>query len=256
MRMPAVFVSHGAPTLATDQDATHEFLLGLGASLGTPKAILCVSAHWEARTPTATLAESTLATIHDFYGFPRELYELRYPAPGAPVVAKRALELLKNDGWDVASDKTRGLDHGAWVPLLLMYPKAQIPVTQLSVQTHLGAAAHLRMGRALAPLRDEGVLILGSGGAVHNLSLIGMSQIPVWAKRFDDWLYEQILSGEQDELVDYRKRNPDALIAHPTEEHFLPLFAAMGAGGSINATCLHRGFTYGSVGMAAYSFDD
>jgi 4,5-DOPA dioxygenase extradiol len=253
MQLPAIFVSHGAPTLAIDRDPTHEFLRGLGPSLGTPKAILCVSAHWEARVPTVSLSPGP-PTIHDFYGFPRELYDLRYPAPGAPEVANRTLELLKSDGWETAADSKRGLDHGAWVPLLLMYPEAQIPVTQLSVQTHLGAAAHLKMGRALAPLRKEGVLLLGSGGAVHNLALFGMDQTPAWAAGFDEWLNEKILSGAEDELAHYRTRNPDALTAHPTEEHFLPLFVAMGAGGLAGVSRLHHGFTYGSIGMAAYSF--
>lgn len=253
MHQPAIFVSHGAPTLAIDRDPTHEFLRGLGPSLQTPTAILCISAHWEARLPTVTLTEKP-STIHDFYGFPRELYDLRYPAPGAPDLANRTLELLKNDGWETAADSKRGLDHGAWVPLLLMYPEAKIPVAQLSVQTHLGAAAQLKIGRALAPLREEGVLILGSGGAVHNLSLFGMDQTPAWAARFDEWLNEKILSGAEDDLVNYRTRNPDAVTAHPTEEHFLPLFVAIGAAGLDGASRLHDGFTYGSIGMAAYSF--
>lgn len=253
MMLPAIFVSHGAPTLAIDRDPTHEFLLQLGSLLQTPKAILCISAHWEAQVPTVNLTE-TPSTIHDFYGFPRELYQLRYPAPGAPEIAHRTMELLKHDGWDVAADSKRGLDHGAWVPLMLMYPQAQIPVVQLSVQTHLGAAAHLKMGRALAPLREQGVLVLGSGGAVHNLSQFGMGQTPAWAADFDEWLHERILSGEEDELIHYRTRNPDAVTAHPTEEHFLPLFVAMGAGGLPGASRLHHGFTYGSIGMAAYSF--
>ena len=169
MTFPAVFVSHGAPTLALDSDeATYHFLRGIGATLGRPRAIVCISAHWEARVPTVTSA-ATPATIHDFYGFPAPLYALRYNAPGDPELAQRVLSMLPTVHGERAIDPVRGLDHGAWVPLSLMYPAADIPVLQVSVQTALGAEHQLEVGRALAPLREEGILILGSGGATHDL---------------------------------------------------------------------------------------
>lgn len=248
-RLPSVFVSHGAPTLPMEDIPARRFLEGLGKALGRPEAILCVSAHWETRAPAASLATQP-ETIYDFYGFPDALYQLRYPAPGAPGLAKRAAELLRG----AELDEDRGLDHGAWVPLLLMYPEADIPVTQLSVLSMAGPAASLELGRALAPLRDEGVLILASGGAVHNLKEWRANQhrTPDWAGEFDDWLAAQVETGEIESLLDYRQQGPHGARAHPTEEHFLPLFVAMGAGGAGRA--LHRSFAPGGLSMAAFAF--
>ncbi len=167
--LPSVFVSHGAPSLPFEEVPARRFLEDLGRELGRPEAVLCVSAHWESRRPALSLAEAP-ETIHDFFGFPQALYEISYTAPGAPDVARRAAALLEQAGSKPALIGERGLDHGAWVPLMLMYPEAKTPVTQLTVQTRDGPAAHLAVGRALAPLRAEGVLILASGGAVHNLA--------------------------------------------------------------------------------------
>ena len=255
MTLPSVFVSHGAPTLPLEDTPATAFLRGLGEELGRPVAILCVSAHWEAGKPSLSLA-GRRATIHDFYGFPQPLYELRYPAPGAPELARRAADLLGAAGEGVVLDESRGLDHGAWVPLLLMYPEADIPVTQLSVQTAEGPAAHVALGQALAPLRAEGVLILGSGGAVHNLRewRAGDATVPAWAQAFDDWLAEGVEAGATDDLVAYLDRAPEGRRAHPSEEHFLPLFAALGAGGGKGRT-LHRSFANGGLSMAAYAFE-
>ena len=254
---PAVFVSHGAPTLAVEQNDTVEFLKRLGGELGRPESILCVSAHWNMEAPAVSAAERP-ETIHDFGGFSDELYSMRYPAPGAPSLAGRVRELLGEAGLACTVSPTRGLDHGAWVPLRLIYPAADVPVTQLSVQPSLGAEHHFRMGRALAPLREEGVLILATGSATHNLSRIGSGEVPpAWALEFDDWLFRKISVGEREELLDYRRLAPHAAVAHPTDEHLLPLFVAMGAGsGDHEARCrsLHRGWTWGSLSMAAYGF--
>lgn len=253
---PGVFVSHGAPTLAIERGGAVEFLRGLGGELGRPRAVLCVSAHWETGVPSLSAAERP-ETIHDFGGFPAELYRMRYDAPGAPRLAARACELLKGAGLDCRLVSDRGLDHGAWVPLSLVYPEADIPVTQLSVQPHAGAAAHVRVGRALAPLRREGVLVLASGGAVHNLSTFRRAAgTPDWAASFDEWLHAKLLAGEFGDVVNYRALSADARAAHPTEEHLLPLFVALGAGGEgARARALHRSFTHGSFSMAAYAFE-
>lgn len=252
---PSVFVSHGAPTLATDQNPAHEFLRSLGKSLGKPRAVLVVSAHWETSIPTASAATKP-ETIHDFGGFPEELYRLRYPAPGAPELAALTLRVLRDAGLKCTESLDRGLDHGAWIPLMLMYPDADIPVAQLSVQPQNGPVTHVEIGRALEPLRHDGVLILGSGGAVHNLSSVGGVDVPDWATNFDEWLYKKITSAAYAEVVNYRSKHADSVKAHPTEEHLLPLFVALGAGGKGTlAHCLHRSFSYGTLSMAAYSFE-
>lgn len=259
-RFPSVFVSHGAPTLALDEDEMAAFLRRLGAELGRPRAVLCVSAHWETDAPPLGAAERP-ETIHDFGGFGADLRRVRYDAPGAPCVAARAAELLRGAGLGARLSPSRGLDHGAWVPLSLMYPERDVPVTQLSVQPRAGAAVHFRVGRALAPLRGEGVLVLGSGGAVHNLSgLRGGGPTPAWAAEFDAWLERKIEAGSLEELLGYESLAPHARLAHPTAEHLLPLFVALGAGvgggegARARGRSLHRGWTHGSLSMNAYLF--
>ena len=254
--LPSVFVSHGAPSLPFEEVPARRFLEDLGRELGRPEAVLCISAHWESRRPALSLAEAP-ETIHDFYGFPQALYEISYTAPGAPDLARRAVPLLEQAGLQPALVGERGLDHGAWVPLMLMYPEAKTPVTQLTVQSRNGPAAHLEMGRALAPLRAEGVLILASGGAVHNLAewRDGDPGVPDWAQAFDDWLAETIEAGALEELVEYRSAAPQGERAHPTEEHFLPLFVALGAGAAAGGgRVLHRSFGPGGLSMAAFAF--
>lgn len=258
-RQPAVFVSHGAPTLALETGTTRGFLADLGAELPAPRAILVLSAHWESAVPAVSMAERP-ETIHDFYGFPRALYEMRYPAPGAPQLAQQVRELLGNAGLaaDVVPD--RGLDHGAWVPLMLMYPQADIPVTQLALQTALGPAHHLRLGEALRPLRDDGVLILASGSVTHNLREFGRHDYagppPDWVSGFNDWLAQGLVAADRESLLDYRSRAPHAARNHPTEEHLLPLFAALGAATpDVAPRRIHAGYTYGVIGMDAWRFD-
>ena len=254
--VPAIFVSHGSPTLPFDDVPARNFLRGLGDKLGTPKAVLVSSAHWDTATP-ALNAVARNGTIHDFYGFPKPLYELRYDAPGSPALAARAVSLLAAAGLNADIDVERGLDHGAWVPLMLMYPGADIPVLQLSVQSHGGAAHHIALGRALAPLREEGVLILGSGGFVHNLRMIDWNggPEPEWSRAFAAWTHEKLLARDEAALADYRRRAPMAAQAHPTEEHFMPLFVTYGAGGE-TVERLHTSVTFGSLRMDAYGFGD
>lgn len=254
--LPAIFLSHGAPTLVMEDIPARQFMAGLGASLPRPNAILCISAHWETPEPAVSGAVRP-ETIHDFYGFPDALYRLTYPAPGAPELARRVKDLIP----EAAIDPGQGLDHGAWNPLMLLYPAADIPVTQLSVQVAGGPDWHLELGRRLAPLAGEGVLILASGGAVHNLRQFQIdSRNPAdWAVAFDDWLAERIIAGDVEALLDYRRLKPEGRMAHPREEHFLPLFVALGAsvaGASKGkGRPLHRSFAHGSISMAAFAWD-
>lgn len=254
--LPVVFVSHGSPMLVFEEIPARDFMAGLALTLPRPKSILCISAHWTTAAPTASGARQP-ETIHDFYGFPDELYGLHYPAPGAPELADRVHEVLAAAGMACAIDPAYGLDHGAWNPLMLIYPEADIPVTQLSIQPQLGPAHHLTLGRALAPLRGEGVLILATGGVVHNLRQfhVDRERPADWALSFDAWVAERIAAGDSEALVRYRQTRPDGAKAHPTDEHFMPLFVAMGAGGG-KGRALHRSFAHGSLSMAAYGWDD
>ncbi len=248
---PSVFVSHGAPTLTLENSRGRDFLATLGTRLGRPSAILAVSAHWTTRRPAVSGAVRP-ETVHDFYGFPEELYRLRYPAPGAPALADRVAGLT-----GAVIDPSQGLDHGAWVPLLLMYPEADIPVAQFAVQPGQSAADHIALGRQLADLRREGVLILGSGGAVHNLRefVSGGSGTARWATGFADWLDAALTAGDADAVANWLTACPDARRAHPSDEHFLPLPVALGAAGDgFRAERLHAGFEHGSLGMQAYAF--
>jgi len=256
-RLPAYFISHGAPVLALDtSDPTHHFLRQLGKSLGKPGAVLVVSAHWEADAPRISAAAQP-ETIHDFYGFPEPLYRLTYSCAGAPELASRVAGLLGDADLENHVDLQRGLDHGAWIPLMLMYPDADVPVTQLSVQTALGADHHYALGRALRSLRDEGVLILGSGGFTHNLSEVNLrsksEELPDWAAQFRLWAVDAIEQGRHEDLLQYRTRAPHAVRNHPSEEHFLPLFVAAGAAES--GRRVHADVAYRSLAMDAFRFD-
>ena len=253
--LPALFVSHGAPTLPFDDVPARDFLRGLANLFARPKAILCVSAHWDTSAPQLN-AVAVNTTTHDFHGFPEQLYRVRYDAPGESRLAQGVAALLHAAGLNATLDPERGLDHGAWVPLMLMYPGADIPVLQLSVQSAATPAHHIALGRALGSLRAEGVLIIGSGGFVHNLRQLdwhgsGAAE-PAWSAGFAEWLHNALIDGREDDLANYRRLAPEAARAHPTEEHLMPLFVACGAGGK--ATRLHRSTTFGSLRMDAYSF--
>jgi len=237
MKLPTLFLSHGSPMQAIEPGVAGHSWQALGARLPRPSAIVIASAHWETDLPMVT-GNPKPGTIHDFGGFPRALYDIRYPAPGAPQVAARASALLKEAGITAGIDGCRGFDHGAWVPLRWMYPDASIPVVQLAVQPGRGPAHHLALGRALAPLRDENVLIIGSGHTTHNLRdfMVDRSSNATgapapYAVAFARWVGEHLAAHDDDALVAYRELAPDAVRAHPTDEHFLPLFIAYGAGG-------------------------
>lgn len=261
---PSLFISHGAPTLLIEDSPTRTFLGGLGRAPGRPKAILCVSAHWETERPALTAATRP-ETIYDFHGFPKALYEHVYAAPGDPDFARIVRGLLDAAGFPADLDGERGLDHGAWVPLSLMYPRADIPVVQLSVQPALGPEHHLALGRALRPLRGQDVLVLGSGSLTHNLRDVMMrlrggseadwNAVVPWARAFEAWIDRTLVAGDLEAVADYRARAPEAVTAHPTDEHLLPLHVAAGAGGG-PGIALHRAFSYGSLSMAAYAFPE
>jgi 4,5-DOPA dioxygenase extradiol len=251
--LPSLFVSHGAPNLVVSDTAARAFLQDLGRELPRPEAILVVSAHWESERPkVGTAAEPE--TIHDFRGFDEA--RLRYPAPGAPDLARRAATLLGEAGVGASEDPARGLDHGAWVPLMLLYPAADVPVTQVSVQPALGPEHHLRIGQALRSLRDDRILVMGSGALTHNLAEArgyGMHDpAPHWVVEFGRWMHAAVEAGRTEDLLDYRTRARYGARNHPTEEHLLPLFAAMGAGGP--GRRLHTSETYGVLMMDVYAF--
>ena len=259
-RLPTLFISHGSPMLAIQESPAHRFLLDLGKTLPKPKAILMASAHWESMGGPAVSLASNPETIHDFGGFPRALFEIQYPAPGAPETASRAAALLEQEGVAVKTSAMRGLDHGAWVPLRLMYPDADIPVAQISVVRGAAPADHLRIGRALSRLRDEGVLVIGSGSLTHNLyEFRGQdidAPVPAWVSEFDLWMKERLERNDSQGLLNYREEAPFAVRNHPTEEHLLPLFVAMGAAGETAVVKrLHDSYEYGVLAMDIYAFE-
>jgi 4,5-DOPA dioxygenase extradiol len=256
--LPSLFLSHGSPMILIEDGPARQFLTELGRSLPHPEAILVASAHWEEPTPRLAAARRP-ATIHDFGGFPPELYRISYRAAGAPAMAERALALLRRAGLPAAIDEARGLDHGVWVPLSLMYPDASCPVVALSLLAGQGPLAHLRLGEAVAPLREQGVLIVGSGSLTHSLDDIqrGAPDSPAadWVASFQDWMFDAISRGDREALLEYRRLAPAAARNHPTEEHLMPLFVALGAAGpEANAARLHASVTYGALAMDTYAF--
>jgi 4,5-DOPA dioxygenase extradiol len=256
--IPSLFVSHGSPMLALTDTPARQFLVGLGSSLRRPQAIIVVSAHWETPTPMVN-AVARNTTIHDFHGFPPELYTLDYAPPGDPTLAARIASMLTGAGLTVTIDRQRGLDHGAWVPLLIAYPDAAIPVLQISVQPHAGPAHHYAVGQALAPLRADDVLIIGSGSFTHDLrrfrgQAVDAPESPD-VTAFAAWMDQAIHAHDLPALLAYRTRAPFARDQHPTEEHLLPLYTALGAGGG-TATRLHRSAEHSILRMDAYAFGD
>lgn len=256
-KQPSLFLPHGAPDLLLTEHPAKRFLAELGGRVGRPAAILVVSAHWESPRLTLTSAEAP-ETVHDFYGFPADLYAYRYPAKTDAAVCRRTIELLADLGHAVDADPARGFDHGAWVPLLLAFPAADIPVVQLSLLKGGTARQHFEIGQALAPLRDEGVLIVGSGSVTHNLRALGPEGAPPpdWATGFDDFVSLRVERGDWEALMRFPDAPASARQAHPTPEHFLPFFVAAGAGAADHGTLLHRSFSHGSISMAAFSFGE
>lgn len=256
--LPALFVSHGAPTTAIEDIPARHFLEGLGAMIDRPKAILAVSSHWSS-ADAAIGSAANPSTLHDFYGFPEALYEIIYPALGDPNLSHRVQSLLKEKGIRARLDGQRGLDHAIWTPLRMMYPKADIPVVPMAVLPREDGAYHFKLGEALRPLRDAGLLILASGGITHNLTAY-MARGPfapteAWASAFADWVEENARNRNDNALANWGQA-PEAKRNHPTPEHFLPFLTALGAATPGKpAQALHRSFAYGVLAMDAYLFE-
>lgn len=253
--LPSLYISHGSPMLALEPGESGPALKRLAAQLAKPKAIVLLSAHWES-ADLRVASHPAPETWHDFGGFPRELYAVQYPAPGDPALAARIVQLLAVHGLPAQLDAKRPFDHGAWVPLSLMYPAADIPVVQVSLPSQLGPAGLNEVGQALASLRSEGILIIGSGSITHNLRELdwqaGPESVEPWAKAFRDWMIEKLAADDEAALHQYRQHAPFAAKNHPSDEHLLPLYFARGAGGPFSIA--HQGWTLGALGMDIYRF--
>lgn len=254
-----LFVPHGSPMQALNPGAAGAALQQVTAQLTAPRAIVVISPHWETRTPTVGMA-TQLETIHDFYGFSPALYELKYPATGAPEVASEVAQALQAQGFEVHTDAQRGLDHGAWMPLRQMFPDADVPIIPLSVQSHAGPAHAYKIGQALAGLAEHNIWIVGSGNITHNLgdwrtaSLQG-GQTPAYVQAFTNWLAERLAQSDIESLLHYREHSPAGVRAHPSEEHLLPFFTALGAAGpGAVAQAFHRGISDYVIAMDGYAF--
>ncbi len=255
----ALFVPHGAPTFALRPGAAGAALARIGNALPLPRAIIIVSPHWETEIAVVGLAERP-ETIHDFGGFPDELYTIRYPATGCPEAAQDVVDAIAAAGLPVTTDAQRGLDHGAWVPLRMMFPDADVPVVPLSVQHNAGPAHHYRLGQALASLASKGYLVIGSGNITHNLRDYQVARrgggTADYVQDFPEWMAARLAAHDVPALLDYRQRAPGAVRAHPSDEHLMPLFVALGAGGGEHAHAerLHAGIDDYVLAMDAYAF--
>lgn len=253
--LPSLFISHGSPMLALEPGASGPALRRLAEQLPRPQAVVLVSAHWESRG-LLVASGAQPQTWHDFGGFPAALFAVQYPAPGDPSLAARVAQHLSDAGLPAQLDPERPFDHGAWVPLSLMYPAADIPVVQVSLPSHLGPELQHAVGQALAPLREQGILLIGSGSITHNLRELewraGPEKATPWALEFRDWMVSRLASNDEGALHDYRRQAPHAVRNHPSDEHLLPLFFARGAGGAFAVA--HQGFTLGALGMDIYRF--
>lgn len=257
--LPSLFVPHGAPTFVLNPGAAGAALKTVAQTLPRPRAIVIVSAHWDTEIATVGTADR-LETIHDFWGFPEVLYTLRYPATGCREAAEEVAAAIAAAGLAVARDPARGLDHGAWVPLSLMFPDADVPVIPLSLQSVGGPEQAWQLGRALAPLAERGFLIVGSGSITHNLRDYQLARhdggnAPGYVREFADWLADRIAAGDLPALLDYRRQAPGALRAHPSDEHLLPLYVALGAAGErAQASRFHAGIDDYVIAMDGYAF--
>lgn len=256
-----LFVPHGPPTFALNPGAAGAAMSEVVHKLSPPRAIVVVSPHWDTRMPTVSAA-TQLETIHDFYGFPAALYALQYPAKGSDAVAREVAAALRLAGLDVVDDSQHGLDHGAWQPLRQMFPDAEVPIVPVSMQAHAGPAHALRMGQALSALTETGIWVVASGNITHNLAdwHVAVStggQTPAYVQRFADWVHDKLIAHEHTQLLSYRQHNADGRQAHPSEDHLLPLFVAIGAAGpDARAQAFYRGISDYVISMDGYAFEN
>ncbi|WP_122462369.1 DODA-type extradiol aromatic ring-opening family dioxygenase [Pseudomonas viridiflava] len=252
---PSLFISHGSPMLALQPGESGPALARLAAEMPRPRAIVMVSAHWESHELLVN-GNPQPETWHDFGGFAAELFAVQYPAPGLPDLTREVVKLLAASDLPARIDSRRPFDHGVWVPLSLMYPQADIPVVQISLPSRQGPELQTRVGKALAGLRAEGVVIIGSGSITHNLGELNWNgdsaRVEPWAQAFRDWMIDKLASDDESALHQYRSLAPHAVRAHPSDEHLLPLYFARGAGGEFSIA--HQGFTMGALGMDIYRF--
>lgn len=252
---PSLFISHGSPMLALQPGESGPALARLAAEMPRPRAIVMVSAHWESHELLVN-GNPQPETWHDFGGFAAELFAVQYPAPGLPDLTREVVELLAASDLPARIDSRRPFDHGVWVPLSLMYPQADIPVVQISLPSRQGPELQTRVGKALAGLRADGVLIIGSGSITHNLGELNWNgdsaRVEPWAQAFRDWMIDKLASDDESALHQYRSLAPHAVRAHPSDEHLLPLYFARGAGDEFSVA--HQGFTMGALGMDIYRF--
>ncbi len=260
MIQPVFFISHDDPNQVVNKNhSSYKFLNKLAKSISKPKAILCISAHWERSKATISGADK-LETIHDFYGFPESFYQLDYQPPGNPALANEIKELLVAQGIASQIDSKRGIDHGAWCVLMPLFPNADVPILQLSINPNQSAKKHFELGEALRPLREKGVLIIGSGTMTHNLSewrrgFTYDMPIEPYAKAFRDWVSEKIENQHYEQLVEYKDKAPYASRCHPTPDHILPLFVAAGAAVEADqARLIDDSYIYGSFSMASFKW--
>ncbi|UCE31147.1 MAG: dioxygenase [Burkholderiales bacterium] len=254
---PTLFISHGSPMVAVDGDPARRAWQHIGAALPRPRAVLMLSPHWASSGPVQVASAPRQSAEHDFHGFPAELYRLSYETTGARDVADRALSLLAAAGIEAEPSARDAIDHGMWIPLAAMYPDGDVPLVQLA-QPHVDAAGHMALGRALAPLRAEGVLLIGSGSLTHNLRAVNRSgrtaPVPAWVEAFRRWAHAALERADAEALADYRARAPEAARNHPTDEHLLPLHFAFAAGGEGVGLPIHVGAAYGVLAMDVLAF--
>jgi len=258
--LPSLFIAHGAPLLAVENNEYTQFLTQLGKTLPRPKAIILFSAHWESSMQRVSEVD-TYETIYDFGGFDPELYRIKYPAQGNQQISQEIKELFTKNGVPFEVEKQRGLDHGAWVVLRLLYPNADVPVISMSVNSNLKPEEQYQIGKSLAALRADDVLIIASGGTVHNLRAVKWAdnEIDQWAVDFDNWLADHLTKWDLDSLFKYDSLAPNAEYAVPRygNEHFIPIFYALGAADdSRKATLLHRSYRYGNLSHSVWEFGD
>jgi 4,5-DOPA dioxygenase extradiol len=257
-RAPSLFVAHASPMLALEREGHAEALRAFGRRFPDPAGIAIVSAHWESPGPVRVNSVARPPLIYDFGGFPRPLYEMTYPAPGSPELAAEVLDLLEKEGISAGAERARGWDHGVWIPLKLLYPDARAPVIEISLPLPRDPRLVTDIGRALLPLRDRGVIAIGSGGIVHNLGLARFDRkdapVDPWASEFDDWVRERVEGRDVAALSDY-ERAPGASRAVAESEHFDPVFVALGAARPDDRLEeINRGFEHGNISLASYAF--